>query len=184
MKELDVRLILAGQKPAGQGKVERANGTLQDRLVKELPLAGISSIEQANAWLGQSRFLQKLGEQFGVKPIDASDGHRPVVIDLSCVPCVKEKRSVSPDSCLQWQGQALQLKGARANLKQVERWQQIDGTLLINDGGRRLCFAPWTAPQKVRRIVNDKVHKPTARQQIRLPGSHPPRETDPTGSLK
>jgi transposase len=184
MKELEVRLILA-KSPQAKGRVERANGTLQDRLVKEMRLAGISGIEQANAWLEHSRFFQKLSEQFGVQPIDASDGHRPVVIDLRCVLCVKEKRSVSLDSCLQWQGQTLQLKDARANLKQVELWQQLDGTLLINDGGRRLSFAPWTAPPKVRKIVkNNQVHKPTARQQIRLPGSNPPRIPEPAGSLK
>ncbi len=184
MKELEVTLILA-KSPQAKGRVERANGTLQDRLVKEMRLAKISSIEQANAWLDQSRFFQKLSEQFGVKPADAADAHRPVVIDLSCVLCVKEKRSVSLDSCLQWQGQTLQLKGARAGLKQVELWQQLDGTLRINDGGRRLSFVPWTAPPKTRPIVkNNQVHKPTARQQIRLAGSNPPRPIEPAGSLR
>ncbi|HEY2585181.1 MAG TPA: hypothetical protein VGI81_05395 [Tepidisphaeraceae bacterium] len=68
----------------------------------------------------------------------------------------------------------------------MELWQQLDGTLLINDGGgRRLSFAPWTAPQRPRPIVkNNKVHKPTARQQIRLPGSHPPRSIERAGSLR
>jgi transposase len=184
MKELEVRLILA-QSPQAKGRVERANGTLQDRLVKEMRLARISSIEQANAWLGSSGFFQKLSEQFGVKPIDSADAHRPVVIDLSSVLCVKEKRSVSLDHCLQWQGQTLQLEGARAGLKQVELWQQTDGTLRIIDGGRRLSFAPWTPPQKIRAVVkNNKVHKPTARQQIRLPGSRPPRIPEPAGSLR
>ncbi len=184
MKELDVRLILA-RSPQAKGRVERANGTLQDRLVKELRLAGISGIEQANGWLEKIRFFEQLSERFGVKPIDAGDAHRPVVTDLSCVLCVKEKRSVSLDSCLQWQGRTLQLKEARANLKQVELWQRRDGTLLINDGGRRLSFEPWTERPKARRIVkNNQVHKPTARQQIRLPGSHAPRKPEPAGSLK
>lgn len=186
MKELDVRLILA-KSPQAKGRVERANGTLQDRLVKEMRLAGggISTIEQANAWLEQSRFFQKLSEQFGVKPTDADDAHRPVVTDLNCVLCVKEKRSVSLDSCVQWQGQTLQLNDARAGLKQVELWQRTDGALLITDGGRRLSFTAWTPPPKVRAIVkNNRVHKPTARQQIRLPGSRPPRQTELAGSLR
>jgi len=184
MKELEVRLILA-QSPQAKGRVERANGTLQDRLVKEMRLAGIRSIEQANAWLGTSRFFEKLSEQFGVKPVDSADAHRPVVIDLSSVLCVKEKRSVSLDGCLQWQGQTLQLKGARAGLKQVELWQQINGTLRIIDGGKSVSFAPWTPPQKIRPVVkNNKVHKPTTRQQIRLPGSYPPRKPEPAGSLR
>ncbi|HSU69197.1 MAG TPA: hypothetical protein VLJ39_20095, partial [Tepidisphaeraceae bacterium] len=60
MKELDVRLILA-RSPQAKGRVERANGTLQDRLVKEMRLAGISGIDQANAWLDRHGFFQKLG---------------------------------------------------------------------------------------------------------------------------
>ena len=184
MKELDVRLILA-QSPQAKGRVERANGTLQDRLVKEMRLAGISSIEQANAWLATSGFFQKLSERFGVKPIDSVDAHRPVVIDLSSVLCVKEKRSVSLDGCLQWQGRCLQLIDARAGLKQVELWQQPDGTLRIIDGGKTVNFVPWTPPQKIRGVVkNNRVHKPTARQQIHLPGSRAPRATEPAGSLR
>jgi len=182
MKELDVRLILA-RSPQAKGRVERANGTLQDRLVKEMRLAKISNIAQANAWLQQSQFFQKLGEQFGVKPVDTTDAHRPVVVDLSCVLCVKDKRSVSLDACVQWQGQILQLQNARAGLRQVEMWEQLDGALRIKDGGRCLSFVPWTPPPKARRIVqNNKMHKPTARQQISLPGSRPPRPIERVGS--
>src|SRR5205085_7065536 len=96
MKELDVRLILA-RSPQAKGRVERANGTLQDRLVKEMRLAKISHIEQANTWLQQSGFFHKLSEQFSVSPSDATDSHRPVVVDLASVLCVKDKRSVSLD---------------------------------------------------------------------------------------
>lgn len=184
MKELDVRLILA-RSPQAKGRVERANGTLQDRLVKEMRLAKLSGIEQANAWLEQSQFFQKLSMQFGVKPADAADAHRPVVVDLGCVLCVKDKRSVSLDGCVQWQGQTLQLKDARAGLRQVQLWQQLDGTVLISDGGRRLSFVPWTPPPKIRRPVkNNKVHQPTASQQIRLPGSPPPRPSERVRSLR
>jgi hypothetical protein len=181
MKELDVRLILA-RSPQAKGRVERANGTLQDRLVKELRLARIASIEQANAWLEQSRFFQKLAEQFGVKPADAADAHRPLVVDLSCVLCVKDKRSVSLDGCVQWQGRTLQLQNARAGLRQVQMWEQLDGALRISDGGRRLGFVPWTPPPKVRRVVqNNKMHKPTAKQQFRLHGPRNPRPIERVG---
>jgi hypothetical protein len=176
MKELGVRLILA-RSPQAKGRVERANGTLQDRLVKELRLAGIGNVQQANAWLEQSRFFQRLSEQFGVQPMDAGDAHRPVVSDLSCVLCVKEQRSVSLDGCVQWQGQTLQLTAPRrVGLRRVELWQRLDGSLVISDGGQRLEFEPWTSRPTLKPVVrNNKRHKPTARQQIRLPGSPPPR---------
>jgi hypothetical protein len=54
--------------------VERAFGTLQDRLVKELRLAGISSIEAANAWLPD--FLASHNARFGREPPNAKDLHR------------------------------------------------------------------------------------------------------------
>jgi len=122
--------------------------------------------------------------QFGVEPADGTDAHRPVVMDLWQVLCVKEQRSVSLDGCVQWDGRTLQLAGVRPGLKQVEVWQQIDGTLLINDGGQRLSFGAWTPPAKVRRvIVNNKVHKPTARQQINLTGSRTPGQSEPARRL-
>jgi len=188
MRELGVRLILA-RSPQAKGRVERANQTLQDRLVKELRLAGVGSIDQANAWLGQSRFFQKLSEQFAVEAADpAADGHRPLVLDLARVLCVKEQRGVSNDGCVQWQGQTLQLKAARPGLRRVELWQGLDGALTISDGGTSLAYEAWTPPAKAmkvkRPIVNNKRHKPTARQQLKLPGSLPPRRTEPAAGLR
>jgi len=188
MRELGVRLILA-RSPQAKGRVERANATLQDRLVKELRLAGVGAIDQANAWLEQSRFFQKLSERFEVQAADpAADGHRPLVMDLSRVLCVKEQRSVSNDGCVQWQGQTLQLRAARAGLRRVELWQGHDGALTISDGGTSLAYEPWTPAAKAakvkRPIVNNKRHKPTARQQLRLPGSLPPRKTEPAAALR
>jgi hypothetical protein len=171
MKELDVRLILA-RSPQAKGRVERANGTLQDRLVKELRLAQVSTIETANAWAEKTGFFEDLSEKFGVKPMDDADAHRPVVSELSQVLCVKEKRSVSNDGCVQWEGQSLQLESNRVGLKTVEIWQQADGSLQILDGGRRMSFRPWTAAPKTRKpFVNNKRYKPGPHQQLKLDGS-------------
>ena len=173
MKELDVKLILA-HSPQAKGRVERANSTLQDRLVKELRVAQIYSIQAANAWLDQSEFFQRLSSQFGVEATDGTDAHRPVVCDLNQVLCVKEPRSVANDGCVQWKGQSLQLQDARPGLRNVEVWEQHDGTLRINGGGKELRFVPWVAPAKAKKVFkNNKRHKPTAKQQIRLPGSAP-----------
>jgi transposase len=173
MKELDVRLILA-HSPQAKGRVERANGTLQDRLVKELRLAGIDSVASANAWLEHSGFFEELNEKFAVVAIEPVDAHRPAVMRLDDVLCVKEKRSVSHDGCVQWQGRTLQLRGQRTGLRQVEVWQQLDGTLRLLDGGGSLSYGPWTAPPKARPVIkNNKVYKPGRHQQLKLPGSPP-----------
>lgn len=184
MKELDVRLILA-HSPQAKGRVERANGTLQDRLVKEMGLSGIDSVASANAWLERSRFFDELNEKFAVEAMDPTDAHRPAVMRLSDVLCVKEKRSVSHDGCVQWQGRTLQLQACRAGLTEVEVWEHLDGTVCLLDGGGRLAYGPWTAPAKARpTIKNNKVHKPGRHQQLKLPGSAPWPKTEKRPGLR
>lgn len=174
MKELDVRLILA-KSPQAKGRVERANQTLQDRLVKELRLAGICGIPQANAWLDTSGFFAALSQRFGVQPRDSADAHRPVVMNLDWVLCVKEKRSVSNDGCIHWAGRTLQLLASRAGLRQVEIWQGGDGRIRIMDGGTELNHQPFTpAPPARRPIQNNKPYKPGPHQQLRLNLRQPP----------
>ena len=65
LDELGVTLILAGS-PQAKGRVERAHGTLQDRLVKELALSGIRDIDAANAWL--PAFVADYNRRFGRAP--------------------------------------------------------------------------------------------------------------------
>lgn len=74
LRELDVDLICANS-PQAKGRVERANRSLQDRLVKELRLAGISSMDEANAFL--PGFLDTFNRRFAVAPASDQDAHRP-----------------------------------------------------------------------------------------------------------
>jgi transposase len=75
MKELDIQIICANS-PQAKGRVERANQTLQDRLVKELRLRGISVIEAANAFLPE--FCADFNRRFAVAPRSTQDAHRPL----------------------------------------------------------------------------------------------------------
>jgi transposase len=75
LKDLKIELICAHTAQA-KGRVERANKTLQDRLIKEMRLLGISSMEEGNAYL--SEFIDKYNQKFSVSAADASDAHRPV----------------------------------------------------------------------------------------------------------
>jgi hypothetical protein len=61
--------------PQAKGRVERANQTLQDRLVKEMRLQNILSIEDANAYLPE--FIERWNNRFGVKPRNETSAHRP-----------------------------------------------------------------------------------------------------------
>lgn len=185
MEELNVELILA-RSPQAKGRVERSNGVLQDRLVKELFLAGVKSIEEANRWLESSGYWEKLDERFGVEALEEADAHRPLVARLEDVLCVKERRTVGLDGCVQWNGRVLQLEQA-GRLKMVEVWERFDGSVEIIGDGKRQSWQEISVAirkenqakaRKAKRgpVRNNKVHKPTRKQQIVL--------FRPTGSKK
>lgn len=76
MDELDIQLICANS-PQAKGRIERANQTLQDRLVKELRLRGISDMEAGNAYLPE--FREDFNRRFAVAPRSMHDAHRPLL---------------------------------------------------------------------------------------------------------
>jgi len=75
MQELDIQIICANS-PQAKGRVERVNQTLQDRLVKELRLRGISTMEAANAYLEE--FREDFNRRFAVAPRSSHNAHRPL----------------------------------------------------------------------------------------------------------
>jgi hypothetical protein len=76
MQELDIRIICANS-PQAKGRVERANQTLQDRLVKELRLQGISDMQTGNHYL--PKFREDFNRRFAVAPRNSHDAHRPLL---------------------------------------------------------------------------------------------------------
>ena len=76
-KELDIEPICANS-PQAKGRVEKNNQTQQDRLVKELRLAGINTIDEANQFL-DSTYWNKFNEQFAVPPASANNAYRPLL---------------------------------------------------------------------------------------------------------
>jgi transposase len=76
MQELDIQIICANT-PQAKGRIERANQTLQDRLVKELRLLGISDIDSANAYLPE--FRRDFNRRFAVAPRSTHNAHRPLL---------------------------------------------------------------------------------------------------------
>src|SRR3954462_12425492 len=101
LHQLNIDIICANS-PQAKGRVERANGTLQDRLVKELRLEGISSIEAANAFL--PGFMDDYNRRFAKVPFSAKDLHRPLSEhdDLDDTFAWQEERTVTKDLTLQY----------------------------------------------------------------------------------
>jgi len=134
LEELDIRLILA-YSPQAKGRIERFFQTAQDRLVKELRLAGATTFDEANAVL-QKTFLPWFNRWCSVRPASPNDAHRPR--DPSMRPegilSFQEKRKVSNDYTIRLDGQVYQLlppalAGERGGWVTVEK--RLDGTLHI-----------------------------------------------------
>src|SRR5476649_2748811 len=142
MKELDVRLILA-RSPQAKGRVERMNGTLQDRLVKALRQQGISDLAAANAYLEQE-FFGPFNAKFMVSPTHSTDVHRPLEPrqDLARILAVCEERVVQNDWTIRWRNGFMQLSSrSEVEPKQtVLVYEQLDGQVRAFLGERELAW--------------------------------------------
>jgi hypothetical protein len=104
LKELGIEWI-AAHSPQAKGRIERLFGTLQDRLVKEMRLAGIDSIAAANHFL-ETHFLVEWEQRFTVPPRNARNAHRPVDGGqrLQEILSVRAARKVAQDYTVSWDG--------------------------------------------------------------------------------
>ena len=103
VKELGIELICA-HSPQAKGRVERKNGVFQDRLIKEMRLQGINTIEEANNFLPQ--FLEEMNRRFGKEAALPEDAHRPLRVqdDLKRIFARKDRRKLSKNLTFQHQG--------------------------------------------------------------------------------
>lgn len=129
MKELSVEVIHA-HSPQAKGRVERLFGTLQDRLVKEMRLRHIGTIEDANRFLNE--YLPQYNRKFAVKALRPQDMHRPVAraMDLHKVLCIRTDRTVRNDNTIAHDKKLYQLE-ERAVSKKVTVQQRTDGRMRI-----------------------------------------------------
>ncbi len=109
LNELGVRLIIAGS-PQAKGRIERLFKTFQDRLLKELKLHKISSIEEANRYL-HDVFLSKFNKRFTRDPENPEPAWRvmPREINPDSVFSIKEQRTVMADNTISWRSRVFQI---------------------------------------------------------------------------
>lgn len=152
LSELNIDIICANS-PQAKGRVERAFGTLQDRLVKELRLAGISTIAAANAWL--PAFITTHNDRFGRAPANAKDLHRKLTPadDLDEILAWREERTVTHNLTLHYDRMMLMLDPtpfARGLArKKVEVVNYPDGRFAIRYNGTALPFRMFDKIQTV-----------------------------------
>ena len=139
MDELGIQLIFA-LSPQAKGRVERAAGTFQDRLVTELRLAGASTIEQANNVLVQ--YLPRFNQRFKVPAQYPETAFRPLDPELCLeqVLCFKHSRKVAKDNTVRFQLHTLQLLPGPGRPSYagtvVEVLVALDGRLAVRREGR------------------------------------------------
>jgi Winged helix-turn helix len=154
--------IICANSPQAKGRIERAFGTLQDRMVKELRLAGISTIEAANAWL--PGFISDYNARFGRQPSNGKDLHRPLTAsdNLDEILAWREVRTVTHNLTLHYDRMLLLLDPtpfARGLVRQkVDVVNYPDGRFAIQFEGTSLPFTVFDKIQTVQpgTIVENK----------------------------
>ena len=157
MGELGIEVILAGS-PQAKGRVERGFRTHQDRLVKELRLAEISTMKDANRFLREV-YIPKHNGRYAVEPVELVNVHRVLLRshDLEAILSIQEDRQVHNDSIVRYENRFLLLAeghGLRPKTKVVVQ-ERLDGTLRIVHRGRYFEFKQVPArpyvPEQLRR---------------------------------
>jgi len=109
LQELDIKPIHA-RSPQAKGRVERLFGTLQDRLVKELRLRAISTIEEANQFI-KEEYLTSHNLKYAVIPKSSTNLHRSIEnYDINNILCLKEERTLTNDFTIRYESQWFQLE--------------------------------------------------------------------------
>lgn len=137
--------IIAASSPQAKGRVERAHGTHQDRLVKKLRLAGIANYDQANAYL-EEHYLAEHNRRYAHAAVASADYHRrrPTARQLDEVFWLEEERVVSEDWVVRYNNRLLQLERksqhwAPARSRVLVRENEA-GEVAIHYRGQRLGF--------------------------------------------
>ena len=197
MQELDIEILCANT-PQAKGRVERANQTLQDRLVKELRLRGISDRQSANAYLPE--FLEDFNKRFAVVPRSNHDAHRPLLptenLELSL--CHKETRTLTKNLTVHYNNVIYQIQTQRPTYAmrhaKVTVCENAQGQVTILYNRQPLDYTLYQKPVRQAEVVSTKSidphldkkmkpHKPAPDHPWRQYGQHingkPIQETTP-----
>jgi transposase len=134
---------IAAYSPEARGRSERAFRTLQDRLPKELRLAGIATVEAANAWLAGT-YIAEYNRLFAIEPLEEGSAF---VADTAGVwretLCIVEERVAGNDNTVAWAGRRLQIPPSRLRPHFVKASVRVheypDGTVSLFLGPHRLA---------------------------------------------
>lgn len=155
MKQLGIEIICANS-PQAKGRVEKANQTLQDRLVKELRLRRINDITTANEYLPQ--FMQNYNQKFAVLPKTNTNAHRPLSSteneNLDEILSIQESRLVSHAATVHYRNLTCRLEVGKMAYQyrkaRVTVIEKMDGTMIIRYQGKTLPYTIIESRPKAR----------------------------------
>jgi hypothetical protein len=177
-REFGIEVIHASS-PQAKGRIERVFGTLQDRLVKAMRLEGISTLEQANAFL--ESYLPRHNQMFARQPAKREDLHRRLTPGMRYrdVFCLKEKRTITNGYTIKWNGRELLIDRPTAAMRRrrVEVREQFNGQIEIHFNGRRLKFRDITDKEKRQKPQPQKTPQTTPEGKYTPPANHPWRKS-------
>jgi hypothetical protein len=151
--ELNIEILCANSSQA-KGRVERMNRTLQDRLVKELRLCGIDTMEAGNAFLPD--FMEDYNARFAVTPARSEDLHRPLNLApdrLTEILCKREQRYVGSQLTFSFERKRIMLQETEVTRglvgRYVETYAYADGRLDVRWKGYSLPYTVFDKDQRV-----------------------------------
>jgi len=159
MKELDIEIICANT-PQAKGRVERVIQVLQDRLVKEMRLRGISNIEVANEYTLE--YMTEYNARFAVQPRSSHDAHRPLLpsADLALIFTKQEQRILSKNLTLQYEKVIYQIQTSRPSYAMrkapVIVCENAQGKVTILYKGQLLDYTIHLKQQRQAEVVSSK----------------------------
>lgn len=170
LNELGISHIQA-RSPQAKGRIERLWGTLQSRLIVELRAAGISTLEEANAFL--PKFIERFNQRFAVQPADPIPAYMPKPSDemLRNIIAFRETRSVSNDSLITFHGSKYRLVNAEGRIiglvprSRVTILTRLDGSTRCIYQGQVYSLQEFKPEPKVAherpRAAAQRGHKPS-----------------------
>ncbi len=164
LTELGVQII-HDNSPQGKGRIERLFKTLQDRLVKDMTIRGIITIEEANKFL--ETYMTFHNKRFAFKPKEQRDLHRevPKGLNLDKILCIRTERALRNDCTIAHNGKLYQIQEA-VKSKKVLVEERVNGRMLITHNDDSLQFKEITIrPEKHKKplkLRKKTLYKPLA----------------------
>ena len=180
LKELGINDIHANSAEA-KGRVERLFATLQDRLIKEMRLVKVKTIEEANEFLDD--YLPRHNERFSKKALKEGDLHRPLPdeVNLHDIFCLKDIRTINNGYIVRWRCRRFLIDNASIAMRKrkIEVSEHFDGKLTFKLSGRYLKFHEIFEPKPLNAQSQKEKASVKRKGKYIPPPDHPWRRHNP-----